>query len=474
MIKKINIFFIFVLSFSIVSCGTKTDDDTNDDTSSDISLITDWEINCLRWIDRDLYFATSDPTNPNRNNTFDKKTIQDIIRKIELESRLGENYFRFKTKNSELLQPIRPSNLNQQDYDSFILIWEDSKFEDFVNTNFGGLNNIPDRNAISIVNSKFKRKFYMIFRASCFDGEGGFSCGQLGIDGLNALVARQLGLVLQMPPVDCISSPNDVLCPESKDEQWNSQNRSSYYQALTSHLITIENNSNFYNDGAYASSCLEKPWMDKTLALASPNGQKNNTFFMQDVIESLNEISCSTILGCNYFSKEEQTTPESSIPFYFERTELAERSKSYVMIWPDVDINGFITDNDLSPADPNSVMFINQAYKRNFSLILRSSCFDANNALCDGGNGGITRDGLTALIARQLGLMVGLPIKDCTASPNHVMCAELPTDNQWSLSSKTQFFNQFNNALEFIGNNKDFYKELRIQLDNTDDLEDDE
>ena len=471
--KYLNIFLILLLSFAITSCGdnSSSDDDENNEEDN-VKIVTDWDMNCLRWIDRDVYFATSDPFISERNNEFDKQTVREVLERIEVNTRLGEDYFKFRTKNAELLQPLQSPGLPRDDYDSFILIWEDDRFEDFVNTYLGGFSSIPDSNAVSIVNSTHRRKYYMIIRSSCFDGEGGFECGRIGIDGLNALIARQIGYILQMPPADCETDPENVLCPIASDEQWSETNREKFYQEVTSHLLTIEQNVNFYNDQEYSASCLTKPWMDNNVYVASPNGDKNNTFFVADIFDALEEVSCSSLLGCGYFNKVSPTIPESQIPIYLERAELDNRERSYLMVWPDESFNSFINDNGISPADPNSLLIINQAYKRNFTMIYRASCFDANNPFCDGGNGGITKDGVRALVARQLGLMVGLRIKNCTEEPNHVMCAEIPSDFQWTIDAKNKFFNQFNNALEFIGNNSDFYFEYVIRLDN--DLEEEE
>lgn len=147
-------------------------------------------------------------------------------------------------------------------------------------------------------------------------------------------------------------------------------------------------------------------------------------------------------------------------------------------------------------------MLINQAKKDRFTLIFRGSCFGTNQDLCDGGNGGISTFGTKALIARQLGLMIGLPLKDCTIEPDHVMCPDIPSDFQWKdsfrcwermahpeclrkrdiclesrplsecvkadntglaqieivvINSRKRFLNQLNNALEVIGNFPNFY-----------------
>ena len=66
--------------------------------------------------------------------------------------------------------------------------------------------------------------------------------------------------------------------------------------------------------------------------------------------------------------------------------------------------------------------------------------------------------GVKALVARQLGALTGMSY-NCT-TVDRSMCAEFPRDTQWSTVQKNYWFASFNNALETITMNPDFYEEF--------------
>lgn len=511
--KKKNSSFLKILLVTfllLLSACSQNSDDSEDDTVNDIKNTND-PLTCIRWIDRDLYFAKQDPFISNRNNEFHKTQVQEIISTIEKNTSLGEGYFRVKTVSPEVLDPLRTSSLPKDEIRSFILIWEDSRFEEFITSKLGGFGNVPDRNAITIVNPNYQRKFYMIIRASCFEASERCSASDndsIAYEGVSALIARQLGFLFRLPNKDCVDNRDDVMCPQPSDDQWTEDNREEFYSSLSNQMTVIDNNPNYYGDVSSSFNCLHRPWMDKRFNVGCPSEGKNNVFDLQTVLDTLNEISCSSLLGCNYFDTEyakNNCTSESQIPLDLERTEYDTENESYLMIWPDLDFNEFVNGNDVNIPDPNSMLFINSAKKSNFTMIFRGSCFGVNEESCDGGNGGISIQGTKALIARQLGMMVGLDLKDCDSEPYDVMCADLPSDFQWRnsfkcyenpnhqkcqelleqclqqneytdctrsdntglvddstviISSKNRFFNKLNNALEVIGNNPNFYDQF--------------
>lgn len=502
-------FLMIILSVLLLNgCSQSSDDDDPEDPN--VASVSD-PLTCLRWIDRDLYFAKQDPFVSNRNNEFHKTQVQEILQTIEKNTQLGENYFRIKTVSPEILDPLRTNNLPQDEIRSFILIWEDAKFEDFIINNLGGFGNVPDRNAITIVNPRYQRKFYMIIRSSCFEASERCSApdnDSIAYEGVSALIARQLGFLFRLPNKDCGTDRDDVMCPQPDDSQWDEANREEFYSTLTNQMTVIRNNPNYYADINSSFNCLERPWMDQRFEVGCPSGEKNNVFDLEVVLDTLDEIACSTLLGCGYFDTnyaKNNCTPENQIPLDLERTVNTSENKSYVMIWPNLEFNEFVNGNDLGIPDPNSLLLINSAKKSNFTLILRDSCFGVNEPSCDGGNGGISANGTKALIARQLGMMLGLEVKDCNEEPFDVMCADVPSNFQWRnsfkceenlnhpkceellqqclqqnessecirgdgtglveastivISSKTKFLNQLNNALEVIGNTENFYDQF--------------
>lgn len=200
---------------------------------------------CIRWMDRQIYFAFSNASNPTRNNEFQKAKIKEALEEIQDLTMLGDNYFTFTEVDEGLLNPIIEPGLSPNQYRSFILIWPDSEFNNFVVNQLGG--NAPDPNAVTVINSAYKRKFFMIFKASCFESNA--ACNSITTPGLNALVARQLGLLTGIPPVSCDDDPEDVMCATvPTDVQWNELNKQRWASTEDNILEVILNNPNFYDE----------------------------------------------------------------------------------------------------------------------------------------------------------------------------------------------------------------------------------
>lgn len=193
-------------------------------------------------------------------------------------------------------------------------------------------------------------------------------------------------------------------------------------------------------------------WMDRTIYFADPNlsdPQRNSFFQKQKVQDALNEIASGTDLGEGYFSYVQ--VPESEIePIVTAATSVS--FKTFILIWPDSVFNAFVEQKfGTGIPDQNAVTVLNAANKKQFYIIVRASCTETS-ATC----GNITTDGFRALIARQLGFLVGLS-KSCT-NPQSVMCSTSPSDVQWLDINKEGFFNTFNNQLENILNTQGFYQ----------------
>lgn len=200
---------------------------------------------CIRWMDRTIYFGYSTGANPNRNNEFQKQTIKNALTEIQENTMLGRNYWTFKDVDESLLNPVFEAGLSSSEYKSFILIWDDASFNDFVVNSLGGA--VPDLNAVTVINSAFKRKFYMIFRASCFTSSA--TCNNITSTGISALVARQVGLLTGLKPLSCATFPNDVMCASVPvDSQWGVTNKASYFAAQNGMLEVILNNPNYYDE----------------------------------------------------------------------------------------------------------------------------------------------------------------------------------------------------------------------------------
>jgi hypothetical protein len=198
---------------------------------------------CIRWMDRNIYMAYSNGTD--RNNEFQKAKVKEALVEIQQNTILGENYFTFTEVDEGLLSPIIEPGLSPSSYKSFILIWPDAQFNAFVVNTLGG--NVPDANAITVINSAYKRKFYMIFKASCFSTSP--ACNNLSTPGLRALVARQLGFLTGLPPVNCAADPENVMCASApSDLQWGELNKQRWQSTENNILEVILNNPNYYDE----------------------------------------------------------------------------------------------------------------------------------------------------------------------------------------------------------------------------------
>lgn len=196
-----------------------------------------------RWMDRELYFALPDGSSPDRNNVFQKNRVKTALNEIQLGTSLGEGYFTYQEVDEALLQPSLEATVSSTQFKSFILIWPDNVFNDFV-TSIGGV--IPDPNTITVINSAYKRKFFIIIKSSCFVTSS--ACGNISQNGLSALIARQFGYLVGMKSKDCAFYQNNVMCRDPSNTQWSSAQKGLWFSALNNVLESILNNVNYYSE----------------------------------------------------------------------------------------------------------------------------------------------------------------------------------------------------------------------------------
>lgn len=242
---KLKLFLALLTLGVLFGCG-KTEEDPEVITKYiGCTKALEGQGDCIRWMDRKIYFAFANSGTPLRNNEIHKGKVKEALKEIEENTLLGAGYFQYQEVDESLLQPIIEPGLSPNQYRSFILIWPDEDFNDYVVNNLGG--NVPDPNAITVINSAYKRKFFMIIRASCFQSQA--ACNSITTPGLNALIARQLGLLTGISPVDCDEEPNNVMCSAfPTDAQWNEQNKQRWFSTENNILEVILNNSNFYDE----------------------------------------------------------------------------------------------------------------------------------------------------------------------------------------------------------------------------------
>lgn len=247
--------YIFTLLslLTLVACKPASEEDGGTITITKYigcDKVTEGRGECIRWMDRNIYMAYSSATNSNRNNEFQKAKVKDALNDIAKNTMLGEGYFKYTEIDESQLNPILESGLNSNEYKSFILIWDDASFNDFIVNQLGG--QVPDTNAVAVINSAYKRKFYIIFRASCFNSSA--TCNSITTNGINALVSRQLGLLIGLSPKNC-NGNLDPLCSQDvmyttlpTDVQWADTNKNRFFASLNGMLEIIYNNPNYYDE----------------------------------------------------------------------------------------------------------------------------------------------------------------------------------------------------------------------------------
>jgi hypothetical protein len=274
--RIITLLVLFTLS--IVGCGKPTT--TTVTTSPD-----------YRWMDRNIYFAYSQggAANANRNNEFQKQKVKDALIDIANRSNLGSNYFNFINTDEARLTPILTATTSSSEFKSFILILPDADFSDYVVNQLGGT--VPDPNAVTVLNSAYKRQFFMIIKASCFSSD--VACnGITSASGLRALVARQIGLMTGMPlkkdSATCASlSPQlktQTLCPCT-------------YQTTTTNTVATLNGS--VNAGSNIVTLSSAPAADYSGDYIVGTGIPASTTISSTSASSLNLAQQSTLTAVN-------------------------------------------------------------------------------------------------------------------------------------------------------------------------------
>jgi hypothetical protein len=204
---------------------------------------------------------------------------------------------------------------------------------------------------------------------------------------------------------------------------------------------------------------------------------KNNPLDIQKIQTSLTTFSCLTKLGCNYFRF--HTATENDLKPITSYT-TGVKFKSFIQVYPDQEFsdlynelknNGINVSLDL---EPNVLLIYSPANRRQFYMIVKEACLsNSNNSDCtNGDNVPFTSDaGLTALFGRNMGRMVGIHLdqsEDCLNGPTsgyviNPMCGKHPSNAQWTQSQRDKMTGMFDNALETISLNNNYYNETFVE-----------
>lgn len=196
----------------------------------------------LRWMDRTIYLANS--ISENRNNAFQKQRVKEALTDLETQTNLGEGYFSFTEVDEGALDVSLDSGVSDSQK-SFILIWPDNVFDDYVVNVVNG--QTPDPHAVAVLNSSNKRKFFIILRASCISAVANPTCPDIGVDGFKAMIFRQFGFLVGLSKKDCTLYPTDVMCADSPSRlQYSTSARLSFANSFNNRLESILLNPGYY------------------------------------------------------------------------------------------------------------------------------------------------------------------------------------------------------------------------------------
>lgn len=241
--------FLYLIIILVTSCAQKEEAEVRYSACTDESLMSGL---CIRYMDREIYYARNLFETPEDNNEFDVVKAIDSFREVAKETGLGENYFSFKVTEPTELELILEEKLyageSGKKFKSFFLILEDTKFNELY-SEIGS----SDPNVIIKVNMANKKQFFMIFRSSCFITNDPRCTNSLASSftpnlGLNALIGRSLARLIGVKTKDCIDYPIHTMCAITpNDDQWSLVERTRFYDLFNNQLETIRNNKNYYD-----------------------------------------------------------------------------------------------------------------------------------------------------------------------------------------------------------------------------------
>jgi hypothetical protein len=209
-------------------------------------------------------------------------------------------------------------------------------------------------------------------------------------------------------------------------------------------------------------------FVDNSTTYTNDLNIKNNPLDIAKVQESMIEFAGNTDLGSNYFKFHTATEAElAPITGYT----VGLNFKSFIQVWPDADFSTLYRQLIPNSNEPNAIVMLNPNNKKQFYMILKGSCFsESNNYNCTNkvGTSFTSSLGLTALVARNLGRIIGISLEDnikCVAGriDTNVMCGLFPSDGQWSETEKRNMASLFNNALETISLNVGYYSQVFLE-----------
>lgn len=179
---------LIILAFQIILLSFLPTGCSSGGGSSSETPVDNGEI--WRYFDRQLFFPAGVSVDPEVSAS--QEQVRQALLELELATDLGRDFFIFQYDDDSLLQPVASETVQKgREWKSFVQIWKDDLFNQFVAESVG---TAPDSDIVVAQNEKNKREYYIILRLSCF--VAGEACGYPTQVQARAIVWRAFGYLI--------------------------------------------------------------------------------------------------------------------------------------------------------------------------------------------------------------------------------------------------------------------------------------
>lgn len=173
---------LFILLLFTWACGSSSSTDPTPPPAD-----VDWN-----YFDRQVYLPSGISVTP--ESSAAQEQVKLALRELEIETDLGTDFFIIANQEDSLLQPVAAAQtLTGREWLSFIQIWSDDVFNDYVASEIGVL---PDPDMIVAENELNQEEYFMIFRESCF--LAGETCQFASQQQAKSMVWRGFGYLMKL------------------------------------------------------------------------------------------------------------------------------------------------------------------------------------------------------------------------------------------------------------------------------------
>jgi hypothetical protein len=214
------------LAGALASCGKTDSSDPSDETPEDT---VHW-----RYFDREIYLPTGISVKP------EMAAAHEIVRKalssLEESTDLGKDFFIFKADEDSILQPVTtPTAYQGRNWRSFIQVWDEAAFNEFVSEKVGVA---IDQDTVVAQNEKNTRQYFIVLRLACFVASD--ACSFATQAQAISLVWRSYGYLIGLRFGD--SAASAVMRAGMSPEQESEAERGKFFAEFDNMLEKIKNN----------------------------------------------------------------------------------------------------------------------------------------------------------------------------------------------------------------------------------------